>query len=151
MKRKLFACVIQKFNGYELLRNHLSSTERKNCIPIDVVYEPTLNDKKPIECFVAPKIYLAFHTTIEKSKNGKKILNHTGTRRCHYCNNYFVKSTENMEKHLSCCASKAGFTFSFDNGKIIDYQDHYKNLGDLPFTVYYGFETTTGSVVFYDA
>ena len=151
MKRKLFACVIQKFNGYELLRNHLNSTERKNCIPIDVVYEPTLNDKKPIECFVAPKIYLAFHTTIEKSKNGKKILNHTGARRCHYCNNYFVKSTENMEKHLSCCASKAGFTFSFDNGKIIDYQDHYKNLGDLLFIVYYDFEATTGNVVFFDA
>ena len=58
MKRKLSACVIQKFNGYELLRNHLNSTERKNCIPIDVAYEPTLNDKKPIECFFAPKIYL---------------------------------------------------------------------------------------------
>ena len=56
-----------------------------------------------------------------------------------------------MKKHLSCCAGKARFTISFDNGKIIDYQAHYKNLGDLPFTVYYDFETTTGSVVFFDA
>ena len=46
MKRELSACVIQKFNGYELLRNHLNSREIKNFIPIDVVYEPTLNDKK---------------------------------------------------------------------------------------------------------
>ena len=52
---------------------------------------------------------------------------------------------------MSCCAGKAGFIFSFDNGKIIDYQDHYKNLGDVPFNVYYDFETTTGSVVFFDA
>ena len=36
---------MQKFNGYELLRNHLNSKERKNFIPIDVIYEPTLNDK----------------------------------------------------------------------------------------------------------
>ena len=29
MKKELSACVIQKFNGYELLRNHLNSRERK--------------------------------------------------------------------------------------------------------------------------
>ena len=56
-----------------------------------------------------------------------------------------------MKKHLSCCSGKAGFTFSFDNGKIIYYQDHYKNLGDIPFSIYYDFETTTDSVVFFDA
>ena len=56
-----------------------------------------------------------------------------------------------MKKHLACCSGKAGFTFSFDNRKIIGYQDHYKNLGDVPFSVYYDFETTTGSVVFFDA
>ena len=31
------------------------------------------------------------------------------------------------------------------------YQDHYKNLDDLPFTVFYDCETTTGSIVFFDA
>ena len=75
----------------------------------------------------------------------------TGSRQCHYCNNYFVKSAEKMKKHLSCSAGKAGFTLSFDNGKIIDYQDNYKNLGDVPFSIYFDFETTTGSVVFFDA
>ena len=72
MKKELSACVIQKFNGYELLRNHLNSRERKNFVSIDVVYKPTLNEKNPIECFFAPKIYLAFHTNIEKIGDGKK-------------------------------------------------------------------------------
>ena len=151
MKRELSACIIQKFNGYELLRNHLNSRERKNFIPIDIVYEPTLNDKKPIKCLFAPEICLGFYTSYEKMRKGKKVTDHTKARQCHYCNNYFVKSSEKMEKHLSCCKGKAGFTFSFEYGKIINYQDHYKNLGDLPFTVYYDFETTTGSVVFLDA
>ena len=110
-----------------------------------------MNGKKPIECFFAPKIYLAFHTNIEKIRDGKKMFSHTGARQCHYYNKYFIKGAEKIEKHFSCCASKAGFTFSFDNGKIMYYQDHYKNLDDLPFTVYYDFETTTGSVVFFDA
>ena len=41
--------------------------------------------------------------------------------------------------------------YSFDNSKIINYQDNFKKLGDLPFAVYYDFETTTGSVVFSNA
>ena len=110
-----------------------------------------MNENKNIECFFAPEIHLDFRTSIEKSKNGEKVLNHTRAKQCHYCNNYFIKSNEKMKKHLSVCSGKAGFTFSFDNGKIVDYQDHYRNLGDLPFSIYYHFETTFGSVVFFDA
>ena len=34
---------------------------------------------------------------------------------------------------------------------MINYQDNYKKIGDLPFALYYDFETTTGSVLFFDA
>ena len=149
MKREVSACIIQKFNGYEVLRNHLNSTERKIFILIDIVYEPTLNEKKTIVCFFAPEVSLGYYTSYDKMRKGKKVTDHTRARQCHYFNNFFIKSAEKMQKHLSCCVGKAGFTFSFDNGKIIDYQGHYKNLGDLPFAVYYDFETTTGSVVFF--
>ena len=53
----------------------------------------------------------------DKMRKGKKVTDHTRARQCHYCNNFFIKSAEKMQKHLSCCAGKAGFTFSFDNGK----------------------------------
>lgn len=56
-----------------------------------------------------------------------------------------------MNHHLSVCAAKAGVTYSFDNGKIIDYQDNYTFMGDIPFSVYFDFDTTTGSVVFFYA
>ena len=69
-------------------------------------------------------------------------------RQCHYCCNFFVKSDKKMKENLACCPGKAGFTFSFDNGKVIDCQDHYSNLGDMPFSVYFDFETTTRNVVF---
>ena len=71
MKQELLACVIQKFNGYELLRNHLNSTERKDFIHIDVIYKPTLNENKAVECFFAPKIHLAFRKPL--SKNLEKV------------------------------------------------------------------------------
>ena len=55
-----------------------------------------------------------------------------------------------MQKHLSICAAKEGITYLFDNAQIIDYQDNYKYIGDLPFAVYFDFETTTENAVFFD-
>ena len=87
---------------------------------------------------------------LKKIKNKKKYMESRITRQCHYCNNYSVKSEKKMKEHLSCCSGKAGFTFSFDNGKVIDHQDHFSNLGDLPFAIYFDFERTAGNVVFFD-
>ena len=55
MKTKLSACVIQKFNGYDLLRNTLQCSEKTELVPIDIVYEPTLDVIKPILCFLEHK------------------------------------------------------------------------------------------------
>ena len=54
-RAELSACVIQKFNGYDLLRAILKYSEKKNHLPIDIVYEPTLNTEKLIECFLQMK------------------------------------------------------------------------------------------------
>ena len=151
MRKELSVCVISKFNGYEFLRNPLKSKEKKDLIPIDIVYELTLNDQKPIEGFFAPKIEVAYNTNIELARQGKKNISHRKPKQCHYCENCFIKSEEKMQEHLSCCSGKAGFNYVFDNGKILNYQDNYGKIGDLPFTIYCDFETTTGSVAFFDA
>ena len=52
-----------------------------------------------------------------------------------------------MQKYLSICAAKEGITYS----QIIDYQDNFKYIGDLPFAVYFDFETTTEDAVFFDS
>ena len=74
MRAELSACVIQKFNGYDLLRVNLKYSEKKDLQPIDIVYEPNLNTEKPIECFFASKINLAFNNYYERvvKRNKKK-------------------------------------------------------------------------------
>ena len=109
-----------------------------------------MDDNKKIGCFFAPNISLAYVGYIEKMRNNQKYMESRITRQWHYCNNYFVKSEKKMKEHLACCSGKAGFTFSFDNGKVIDYQDHFSNLGELLFAIYFDFETTA-NVVFFDA
>ena len=60
-----------------------------------------------------------------------------------------MKTEKKMQEHVNSCSGQAGFSVSFDNGKIINYEDNFKKIGDLPFAIYYDFETTTGSVVFF--
>ena len=36
-----------------------------------------------------------------------------------------------MEKHIASCSGQAGFNFTFDNGKIVDYQDNYRKIPSL--------------------
>ena len=56
-----------------------------------------------------------------------------------------------MKMHMSVCSAREGITYAFDNCQISNYQDNFKYLGDLPFTLYFDFETTTGSSsVFFD-
>lgn len=49
-KSELSACVIQKFNGYDLLRADLDEEEKIYISPIDIVYEPTQDIYEPIYC-----------------------------------------------------------------------------------------------------
>ena len=152
MRAELSACVIQKFNGYDLLRAYLKYSEKKNLIPIDIVFEPTLNTEKPIECFFADEIHLAFNSSYDKFVRGsKKKIKCNNTKQCLYCNNFFMKTEKKMQEHVNSCSGQAGFSVSFDNGKIINYEDNFKKIGDLPFAIYDDFETTTGSVVFFYA
>ena len=101
-----------------------------------------------VVCHFTPEIHNVFKSYIGRLDNGKEKLVHRTVRQYHYCQNYFAKNHEQMQKHLSICAAKKGITYSFDNSQIIDYQDNYKYIGGLPFAVYFDFEATTGDAVF---
>ena len=77
-------------------------------------------------------------------------LYHPATRQCCYCDNYFASSKNEFSKHIKKCTSVEGITYNFENNKIISFQDNFKYLGDIPFTVYFDFETTTGDNIFQD-
>ena len=59
--------LFKNLTGLSFLRNHLQNGERKDFVPIDVVYEPTLDEKNPIFLvFFAPHIHLTYHSGVEK-------------------------------------------------------------------------------------
>ena len=54
-----------------------------------------------------------------------------------------------MTAHVKCCAGQAGYSYVFNNS-IVNYQENFSKIGNLPFSIYYDFETTTGSAIYHD-
>ena len=148
MHSEVLSCAIPQFDGYEYLRNVLKTQEKKNLRPLDIVYEPTKNVSEPIRCYFAPKIYLAFSSYYTRGETTTRT--YSAAKQCLYCQNFFVKTEERMEKHVKCCAGQAGYSLVFDQS-VVNYQENFNKIGDVPFSIYYDFETTTGSAIYTDA
>ena len=146
--KKAFCLRPKKFDGYEIIKDNLRRKGKVDFRPIDIVHEPCFDENTPVLCFYSD-IHLAYESYIGLFKDGKEKIYNRIVRQCYYCNNFFARSKDNMDKHLSNCAEKEGITYSFDNAQIIDYQDNYKYMADVSFSVYFDFETTTGDAVFF--
>lgn len=55
-----------------------------------------------------------------------------------------------MEKYVKSCAGQAGYSLVFDQS-VVNYRENFNKIGDVPFSIYYDFETTTGSAIYTDA
>ena len=53
--------------------------------------------------------------------------------------------------YVKKCTSIEGIIYKCENNKIISFQDNFKHLGDVPFTVCFDFKITTGDNVFHDS
>ena len=113
--------------------------------------EPIYDETIPVPCYFTSEIHLAYRNYFSHFDKGKEIARHRTVYQCYYCQKIFAKSKENIKKDLSVCSAKEEITYAFDNGHILNYQDNFKYLGDLPFTVYLDFETTTGNSPFFNS
>ena len=124
--------------------------EKEDFEPINIIYGPVSKENELVICYFTNDINFAYRSYINKKQKGKETILHQIVRQYHYCGNYFAKSQDAMIKHTNVCAAKERIIYSFENGKIISFQDDFKYLGDVPFMVYFDFETTTGDAVFLD-
>ena len=58
----------------------------------------------------------------------------------YYCNKFFIRS-EKLQSHINKCSVAPGVVYNFNNQNLISYQDNFKAKGDIPFVVYFDFET----------
>ena len=76
MTRNLSSSVIEKFNGYENIKQKLARKEKVDFIPLDIVYKPTFDGSTPIPCFFKSQIYLVYRRYLGQFKNGEEEISH---------------------------------------------------------------------------
>ena len=60
---------------------------------------------------------------------------------CYYCHNFFIRE-ERQKRHMKNCTGPPGVVYNFNNQNLISYQDNFHAKGDIPFAIYFDFETT---------
>lgn len=77
--RTISSPALEKFDGYEKIRYQLVTQEKRNLVPLDIVYEPGFDESVPVQCclclfnvFLVFISFLAYKTYIGQMKNGQK-------------------------------------------------------------------------------
>ena len=83
------ACVIQKFNRYEILKQQLKRHKKHFHKPIDIIDEPVI-DHSATACFFTNNLHLTYRSYCSRAVKGKHQVLHSTTRQCYYCDDYFV-------------------------------------------------------------
>ena len=73
-----------------------------------------------------------FHLYIQTEKE---------VHQCYYCNKCFLTETR-QKRYIQNCTGKPGIVHNFNNQCLISYQGNFGKKGNLPFVIYFDFETT---------
>ena len=123
----------------------IDKKEKQNFQPLALVYKPIKTIDEIIECYFTDEIKLAYRAYIQKGKKCESLT----AEQCYYCG-VFVSGQARLGKHLKVCSKKPGITYKFNNEHLTTFEENFKLLGDLPFTVYFDLETTCGKKLYED-
>ena len=86
----------------------------------------------------------AYEVVSNKTKNSLFL---TTADQCYGCNKLFIKR-KSLERSMNVCGRFPGIVYNFENQNIQTIFDNMKLMGDLPFTIYFDLEATTGKKVY---
>ena len=130
---------MQKLNGFSITSIQKQEKQRKNFKPIDIIYKPTKRIEIELICYFSNDISKAYSSLHSEGKRGLRRAHKFFE--CYYCNKFFIENIRHT-RYMESCTGKPGVTYNFNNQCLISYQDNFKSKGDLPFSIYFGFETT---------
>ena len=104
--RVFSACIIEKFNGFNIVRIEFDRKLRQKMSPIDIIYKPVKKEDEIIEYFFSSQINLAYRATF--SENLK--LRHSTAFQCYFCSNYYARKDNLIEISRIVVENQVTFT-----------------------------------------
>ena len=137
--RQLVSCLIEKYSGFTVNSIELQKKQRKMFKPIDIIHKPTKRIEIELLCYFFDDISKAYSPLHSKGKKGMSRAHNC--YQCYYCNKSFILETR-QKRHIENCSGRLGVVYNFNNQNLISYQDNFHAKGDVPFIIYFDFETT---------
>ena len=137
---ELSACVIERFNGFQVVKLEFDNEIRRNFKPIDIIYKPVIKLNSIIDCFFTNAMHLAFKAVYNETIDWKKPKS-TCVFECYFCGRFFVRQGR-RDLHLQHCVGQPGFVYNFQTRNLLTYEENLKFKRDVPLTTYIDFETT---------
>ena len=83
---------------------------------------------------------------VYQAVSGKNNVSATADQ-CFSRNKFFI-ARKSLERHMNVCGHLSGIIYKFENQNIQTFFDNMKFMGDIPFSIYFDLETTTGNKVY---
>ena len=136
--RQLSSCLIEKYNGFQVISIEFDRKQKKKFKPIDIIYKPTKNPEIELLCYFSKdiaKAYSNFYSIKDKTKRAYSCYE------CYYCRKFFLRP-ERQKRHMENCSGVPGVIYNFNMQSLISFEDNFHAKGDLSFVIYFDFETT---------
>ena len=67
------SCVIERFNGFTLVRLEFDNEIKRDFNPVDIIYQPVKKENEILNCFFSDKLHLAFRTSYNETTTWKNL------------------------------------------------------------------------------
>ena len=114
--------------------------------PIDLIYKSTKRIEIEPLCYFSDDISKAYSSLHSKGKKGMSRAHKC--YQCYYCNKFFILEPR-QKRHMENCSGSPGVVYNFNNKNLISYQDNFHAKGDVPFVIYFDFETSFFSILYF--
>ena len=142
--RQLSSCLIEKYSGITII---LIENQKKQRKLFNIIYKPTKKIEIEPVCYFSTDIAKAYSSLHSKGKRG--LTRSHQAFQCFYCNRFFIVEAR-QKRHMENSSGKPGVVYNFNNQCLISYRDNFQNKGDIPFTIFFNFETTATTDNFLD-
>ena len=137
---ELSACVVERFNGFTIVRLEFDNEIRKEFTPVDIIYKPVKKENAILNCFFTDKLHLAYKAVYNETTKWDK-LKSTCAFQCYFCGKFWTRQTK-LAIHMKNCLGKPGFVYNFQTRNLLTFEENLKFKRDVPLTTYIDFETT---------
>ena len=138
--RELSACVVERFNGFTIVRLEFDNEIRREFKPIDIIYKPVIKQNAILNCFFTDKLHLAYKAVYSEKTKWEKLKSSCAFQ-CYFCSKFWKRKGK-LDMHMKNCVGKPGFVYNFQTRNLLTFEENIKFKRDVPLTAYIDFETT---------